>query len=292
MISFAIFRQHFKFSILMIASFIVCSVDSIADEKGLDCVIEASEIAEVSTSVRGIMEDVLVKRGDWVKKGQVITRLESSVERASVALAKAEADAQAPIKARMARLSLTKKRLKRVTELSKTQAIAAQALDEAKTEKVLAEAELEQARHDKHLAELRLVRARNTLALRSITSPVTGVVQRIHVSAGESVEDRPILSIAKIDPLYVETIVPVEMFGKIKEGDTSYVYPEEPISGKFSATVGMVERIIDAPSGTFGVRLMLSNTEKKLPAGLRCKVRFNIADLEKLGASFIVSPPR
>lgn len=260
---------------LAITVLFYCVVVHANEDQGLDCVIEASEVAEVSTSVRGIMEDVLVKRGDWVKKGQVIAQLESSVERASVALVKAEADAEALVRARKARLALAEKRVNRVMELNETKAISAQALDEAETDKVLAEAELEQALHDQYLADLRLERAKSTLALRSITSPVTGVVQMIHVTAGESVEDRPIMTIAQIDPLYVEAIVPVEMFGQIKEGGQSTVYPEQPIGGEFVADVVMAERLIDARSGTFGVRMMMSNAEKKLPAGLRCKVQFN-----------------
>jgi hypothetical protein len=35
-----------------------------------------------------------------------------------------------------------------------------------------------------------------------------------------------------------------------------------------------VDRVIDAASGTFGVRLELPNRERKIPAGVRCRVRF------------------
>jgi hypothetical protein len=36
----------------------------------------------------------------------------------------------------------------------------------------------------------------------------------------------------------------------------------------------VVDPVIDAASGTFGVRLELPNSDYRLPAGLRCKVRF------------------
>ncbi|MEH6825977.1 MAG: efflux RND transporter periplasmic adaptor subunit [Motiliproteus sp.] len=273
--SFANFTKYVKPTALVLAFYGYSAAAVATEARELDCVIEPSEIADVSSSVRGIMEKVLVKRGDWVEKGQIIAKLESSVERASVALAQAEAEANSLIRARSARLTLAEKRVRRVLELKKSQAIASQALDEAETDMVLAQADLEQVRHDQHLAALRLARARSMLALRSIKSPVTGTVQTVHISAGESVEDRPIMTIVQIDPLYVEVIVPVKMFGQIKQGDPSHVYPEEPLGGDFLASVVMVERIIDAPSGTFGVRLALSNAENKLPAGLRCKVAFD-----------------
>ncbi|NVK42879.1 MAG: efflux RND transporter periplasmic adaptor subunit [Oceanospirillaceae bacterium] len=240
----------------------------------LDCVIEPSEVADVSSSVSGIMSEVLVKRGDWVEKGETLARLESSVEQASFELARAEAEAQNQIQARRARLSLAKKRLQRALELSKTSAISSQEVDEAKTDVELAAAELSEAQHNRRLAQLRLARAQSLLDLRTIKSPVAGVVTKIHTSAGESVEDRPIMSIVQIDPLYVEAIVPVSLFGRIHEGDVFHVYPEEPVSGDFVARVSLVERVIDAPSGTFGVRLNLPNSDRLLPAGLRCKLSF------------------
>jgi hypothetical protein len=38
--------------------------------------------------------------------------------------------------------------------------------------------------------------------------------------------------------------------------------------------VKVVDRVIDAASGTFGVRLELPNRNGKVPAGIRCRVRF------------------
>jgi len=36
--------------------------------------------------------------------------------------------------------------------------------------------------------------------------------------------------------------------------------------------------VLDAASGTFGVRLALPNPGQQLPAGIRCKVQFEQAD--------------
>lgn len=39
------------------------------------------------------------------------------------------------------------------------------------------------------------------------------------------------------------------------------------------ARVTVVDRVVDAASGTFGVRLALPNPGHRIPAGLKCKVR-------------------
>jgi RND family efflux transporter MFP subunit len=260
------------------AAAIAACGQALAQESDLDCVIEASEIAEVSSSVRGIMSVVEVERGDWVRKGQVVARLEASVEQATVTLAKARAESMTSIRAGEARVALAEKQVQRIRNLREAQSISSQALDEAETDLIVSTIALEQAVEEKEIAALDLERAKRVLELRTIRSPVSGVVARVYTSASESVEDRPIMQIAQIDPLYVEAIAPVERFGSIEQGMASLVYPEQPIGGEFEATVSLVERIIDASSGTFGVRLVLPNPDGKLPAGLRCKVRFSESD--------------
>jgi len=232
-------------------------------QNDLDCVIEASEIADVSSSVlNGIMEKVLVDRGDVVKQGQVVAQLEASVEQASVALARAQAESTTSIGAHEARVELARKELQRVRELASTQSVAARLVDEAETDLVIEQLALDQAHEDKRIAALELERAKANLELRTIRSPISGVVVRVHSSASETVEDQPIMQIARIDPLYVEAIAPVERLGAIHEGMVLQVHPEEPIGGQLTAKVSLVERVIDASSGTFGLRLELPNPEK------------------------------
>ena len=91
---------------------------------------------------------------------------------------------------------------------------------------------------------------------------------------GEFPKQEKILKIAQIDPLRVEVYAPVALLGKITVGSTAYVKPEPPVPGEYAAKVTVVDRVVDAASGTFGVRLELPNHELKLPAGLKCTVRF------------------
>src|ERR1700712_4256255 len=55
----------------------------------LRCMIETERTADVGAPVIGIVEAVLVQRGDVVQRGQIIARLASSVEQRSVELAMA-----------------------------------------------------------------------------------------------------------------------------------------------------------------------------------------------------------
>jgi membrane fusion protein, multidrug efflux system len=72
----------------------------------------------------------------------------------------------------------------------------------------------------------------------------------------------------------VELILPVREFGRIKTGQRAWVIPEAPVGGKHEARVEIFDQMVDAASGTFGVRLTLPNPERKIPAGLKCRARF------------------
>jgi hypothetical protein len=78
-------------------------------------------------------------------------------------------------------------------------------------------------------------------------------------------------------------VLPVEAYGKVKPGAKVEVLPEAPVGGKYQASVVVIDRVFDAASGTFGVRLELPNRGRKLPAGLRC--RANFPDIEEAVAA-------
>jgi hypothetical protein len=68
------------------------------------------------------------------------------------------------------------------------------------------------------------------------------------------------------------------------------VRPEAPIGGSHQAKVAVVDRVLDASSGTFGVRLELPNADRALPAGARCRVDF--PKVRAAGARAATTPVR
>jgi RND family efflux transporter MFP subunit len=240
----------------------------------LDCVIEPYMTVELSSPVQGVLEEVLVKRGDSVKRGQVLARLKSGVEQSGVVLAKARAESTTEIKVNTEKYELSKRSLKRVEELYQKKLISPNEHDEAFTSVVVGELEVLLAKENHHVAQLELERAKEILKLRSVISPIDGVVVERYKSPGEFVEDQPLLKLVQVNPLNVEVIAPLHWMGTIKKGMAVRVYPEKPIGGSYIATVVIVDPVVDSASGTFGIRLELPNNKFKIPAGLTCDVKF------------------
>jgi len=265
-----IFVKKMLITVLLLFSMTI----SAKEDWVLDCVIEPSILVELSSQVRGVIENVYVERGDFVQKGQLVAKLMSGVEKASVKLSKDRANMEVDIKSRLAEQRFRKNNLKQVTQLFQKKLASQREYDDAKTLSVVADIELEKARELKHLAGLELRRAQEVLKLRSIHSMIDGVVIEVMKVPGEFIEEQPVMKIAKIDPLFVEVIAPEHMMGDISLGQQLTINVDIPKFITYTGTVRVVDQVIDPSSGTFGVRIYLSNPQNKIIAGQRCKVSF------------------
>lgn len=242
------------------------------------CVIKPYMEVSVGPPVEGIIQTVKVDRGDWITKGQMLVTLEASVEEATVAWAKAKADAEATIKSTQAKIGFSTRKLERAMDLYKSNSIAKHEVDEAQTEKILAEMAYQEAVENKRIAELEWQRATASLNLHYIHSPLTGVVVDRLLSPGELARQSPILKLAQIDPLRIEVFAPLNLLGKIKPGMKASVRPEGNGQTRRPARVTIVSPVADSASGTFDVRLEMPNPNNALPAGLGCTVDFQLME--------------
>jgi membrane fusion protein, heavy metal efflux system len=242
----------------------------------MGCLIEPDRVAEVGSQVIGVIESVHVERGDLVKKGQVVATLRADVERASVVVANSRAEAQADLQAAAANVSFNQQRLARAEDLFAKKFISQQALDQARTEAEVAVQKLAQAGEQRRVLSREHELATAQLSQRTIRSPIDGVVAERYLAPGERVEDKPLVRVAKVDPLRVQVVVPTAYFGKIQAGNIAKVMPELPDTQPVVARVTLVDKVIDAASNTFRVQLELPNPDLALPAGLRCKADFGL----------------
>ncbi len=240
----------------------------------LDGVIEPIMTVELSSRIDGILESVSVDVGDSLEKSQVVARLESQVELAALEYARARAAIDSDVRLQEVNLAYGRRQLSRIKELHEKKLSSFQDYDKVDTETRLTRYKLAQAKENKYLAELDLKQAEALYNRHTIRSPIDGIVVDRYLNPGESVEERPIVKIAQINPLRVEVVAPVSMLGKVKLGQLATVRPEMPIGGDYQAVVRIVDPILDAASGTFRIRLELPNEDFSLTSGLRCQVSF------------------
>jgi RND family efflux transporter MFP subunit len=241
-----------------------------------DCLLEPRKVVELRSPSTGLVERVDVERGQFVRAAQVVIALDTGLERASLNIARQRATMEGAILTGESRLAFSSQKYRRREELLAAKYVSQQDRDEAATEMKLAASELQDARDNRRLAELEVHRTEEQIRLRAIKSPVSGVVIERNVHPGELADAgeqrKPLLRIADIAVLHVEAVLPAEAYSYVKPGQRATMRADVPVKVSAEATVRVVDRVLDAASGTFGVRLEVPNPNLAIPAGIRCRV--------------------
>ena len=235
-----------------------------------DCLIEPKMTVMVGAGTQGVIHSVDVARNDIVERGQLLARLESKVQQASLDHARVRAQMDSEILSRRADHKLAQVNLQRIKELSSKRIVPKYQLDEAEAALQVSHMAVTQAQDNKRLFQHEFSRARQVLEQHSIRSPISGVVVEQRAFPGEFVYQNPVLSIAQIDPLRVEAIIPARYFGQVSKGMTAVISPEIDSSQTMEVKIAGTDRIIDAASGTFSVHLDLPNPDSTITGGQRC----------------------
>lgn len=259
---------------LLAAGYLCSNFVWAADTGTFECLMEPMMVTEMGSPVQGVIQKLLVDRGDFVTAGQPIVQLEAEAEAINLASAKIRSSMQSEISARGADLDLAKQNLHRTRKMHDKRLVPTQKLDEANAQKIVAGAALVQALENLKIALLETKRSEQLLAQKTIRSPIDGVVVAQTAFPGEFVYDKPLVTLAQLDPLRIEVVLPSHMFGSLKPGDTAVIHPEIAYAEPLLATVQVVDQLLDTHSGTFGVRLILPNTELTIPGGQRCQLEF------------------
>ncbi len=240
--------------------------------QALDCMIQPHQIVQVGSAVPGVIDGIAVERGDRVIQGQPIVQLQAHVERAALAVARERAEGNGEVRVATSSQELARRELQRAQELYDQNFVSKTYLDKARAESGVAGGRIDQAHERRKLASREVDLAAAQLEQRTIRSPISGVVVERFMSPGEYVDQKPVLRLASVDPLRVDVLVPAIAFGQVEPGMSGKVVPELLNQGEHHAVVKSVDRVIDAASNTFRVRLELPNPAAAIPAGLRCKV--------------------
>jgi multidrug efflux pump subunit AcrA (membrane-fusion protein) len=152
---------------------------SVQDISTLGCMLEPSKKVEISSPLASVIEKIPVMRGEKVKKGQLLFKLRSGVESAGVELA-------------FAKSNFAERNALRNAELFGDDLLSNHERDEIETEKLIAAMELKVKQEE--------------LAMRTVYSPVDGVVIDRYNSIGEYVSTNPVLDVAADIPQHFKNI--------------------------------------------------------------------------------------
>lgn len=239
----------------------------------LDCLVVPQRTADVAFGTSGVVEDILVDRGDRVKKGDLLGRLDASIEAANLAIARERLSEVATLQSARAQLRTTKIKFQRNEALRDKEIVAAAKFEEAELENEIARIRVVEQEEAQQLKQLEVRRADAALALRSMRSPFEGVVVERHVAPGEYLENRRAITVAQIDPVYADVIAPAAMFARFTKGQKVKVTLSQPNAIEVVGEVSVIDPYVDGASETFRVRIAIANPDYSVVPGFRCQAQ-------------------
>ncbi len=247
----------------------IANAELLADSTA--CLVKPKQVVQLGSSVFGVLAELRVGRADVVTKGQIIGKLDTSVEEAQLALNKFQAQSTSALRAAQTDLAFNQRELERQVGLAKNMWSRIDAVDGARTKVAEDEIAIEKAKDEQNIAQLETARSLAQYNLRLIRSPLNGVVSDVKLEPGEFIyETTPIVTLAQLDPLTVDLVLPNKLYGSVKIGEAVELHLLEPVDKVVNSTIDVIDPLIDPASDTFRVRLTLRNPGNKIPAGIRC----------------------
>lgn len=221
--------------------------------------VQAIRRVEPGTKILGRIDQVLVREGDRVERGQLLARLESRDLQAAVA------QAEAAVAMAAAELDNARVQHRRMVDLHGRGSVTDKNLEDA-----VAGFKVRQAGHAQ--AEANLAAVRVPLSYAEVRSPIAGWVVAKHVEAGDmAAPGAPFFAIEDLSTVKVEVQVPeADVVGLEPEGAAKV----EILGRELTAKIDRIMPAGDPQSRTFAVQLLLDNPDGTLKSGMFARVGF------------------
>jgi membrane fusion protein, multidrug efflux system len=214
----------------------------------LPAVVEPNRVVMVSAEVAGNIESIPVSKGNAVKAGDLLVRLDSDLIRPQVAVAQAQ-------------LNRDKIQYERMKALVANEATSRSDLDDATTKLAVSEATLENI-------TVQLERS-------SIYSPISGILNGLQVEDGEYVQPgMQVAEIVETDPVKVVVNIPEKDVSFLKETTKAeilfdYKGKQETLAG----TITFLSQLADTMTRSVPMEITAENHNGYLHSGQIVKVQ-------------------
>jgi HlyD family secretion protein len=237
---------------------------------------------EAVPKVSGRLDEVTVRLGDRVRRGQTLARIEDREIAEQVKQAQASFDvAAATIRQREADLRLAQTNLERSKNLFDRSLIPKQTYDDTEARYQAAAAQLDLAKAQYQQAQARLDELKINLANTVIASPVSGFVGKRALDPGAWVTpNSSFISVVDIGIVRLVANVVEKDLRRISSGMKADVavdaYPGEHFTGR----IAHVAPVLDPATRTAQIEVEIENSSFRLKPGMYAKVSFVVEHKE------------
>lgn len=243
----------------------------------------AAATVDAVPKTQGRLQDVYVKLGDPVRRGQRIAKIEDRelIEQIKQSEA-AYTVSQATIRQRQADLRLAQTNLDRSKSLYDRELLPRSTMDDTDARYQAAQAQLDLATAQMESARARIDELNINLANTIIVAPVEGFIGKRTLDPGASVGvNTSFISVVDIRTVRLVINVVEKDLRRINVGTTANIevdaYPGETFNGR----VARVAPILDPASRTAQVEIEIPNSSYRLKPGMYARARFTVEKHER-----------
>jgi membrane fusion protein, multidrug efflux system len=220
----------------------------------------------VAPRAAGRLQEVYVRLGDRVAKGQRIAKIEDYELAEQIKQQEAGQEvAQATIRQRDADLALAKTNVDRSRMLFERQLLPKQTLDDNEARYQSAQAQLDLARAQAQQSKARLDELKINLANTIITSPVNGFIAKRNVDPGASVgQNAPIVDVVDISRVRLIANVVEKDLKQLQAGDVTRVEVDAFPGEEFMGRIARVSPVLDPATRTAPIEVEIPNPANRL----------------------------
>ena len=232
------------------------------------------QTVSVVPKTAGRLEQISVKLGDRVNRGQRIAKIEDQEILEQVKQAEAAFEvAKATIRQREADLELAKTNVERSRNLFQRQLLPQQTLDDAEAKYQSAQASLDLARAQNSQSQSRLDELRINLQNTIITSPVNGFVARRAADPGAFVSaNAPIVDVVDIIHVRLVANIVEKDLKQIGVGDSARVEVDAFPGESFMGRIARLSPVLDPATRTAPIEVEIPNDQYRLKPGMYARV--------------------
>ena len=234
----------------------------------------------VAPRTAGRLQDVFVRLGDRVSRGQRIAKIEDFeiVEQVKQAEAAQEV-AAATIRQREADLQLALTNVERSRNLFQRQLLPKQTLDDNEARYQAAVAQIDLAKAQSMQSKARLDELRINLANTVIVSPVNGFVAKRSVDPGAFVsQNAPIVDVVDISRVRLVVNVVERDLKELRSGAAAKVEVDAFPGELFQGRIARVAPVLDPATRTAPIEIEIANSDFRLKPGMYARVGITTAN--------------
>ncbi|MDR6562266.1 MULTISPECIES: efflux RND transporter periplasmic adaptor subunit [unclassified Arcicella] len=210
--------------------------------------IEPDIITKIGFAVPGVINNVTVKEGQFVRQGQFLASIDATEYDNALIIANAG-------------LEQAEDMYQRLNELYQKGSLPAKDYIDIKTK--LAQAKASKSINSKHISDSKLY------------APMSGIITEKLIERGSmAAPGVPAFTIIKTDKVYAKITVPENEIGSFKVGMQSNVFIPT-LSDSVKGTISIINPQADAVSKTYSAKILLNNIGQKLLPGMIANVTIN-----------------